>query len=197
MQHCFFWVHATVSFFSSLADIAGATVLYSWKRRRYGVEVERSGRPNLKWTSWECVHHGTTYKTHGCKRRHLLRIKFLIVWLWCGKPLSPGPMGPCVLILSVSHGVHTEFLPLVVSSGGIVPSIHLQTRVPIEIWRVHVEVTFALLLSLKSDRKTDRHTLTFSTSVLSFPLLIFSDGSDRAKQVVSSFVNDGHWWTVV
>lgn len=41
---------------------------------------------------------------------------------------SPSPMGPCVLILSISHGVHTESLPLVVASGGIDPSILLQTR---------------------------------------------------------------------
>lgn len=28
-----FWVHATVSFFSSLADVAAATVVYGWERR--------------------------------------------------------------------------------------------------------------------------------------------------------------------
>lgn len=71
MQHCLFWVHATVSFFSSLADIAGATVLHSWERRRKSVEVEEEWEvKSEKRTSWECVHHGTTHKAHRCKRRH-------------------------------------------------------------------------------------------------------------------------------
>lgn len=71
MQHCLFWVHATVSFFSSLADVAGTTVLHSWERRRKGVEVEEEWEvKSEKRTSWECVHHGTTHKAHRCKRRH-------------------------------------------------------------------------------------------------------------------------------
>lgn len=130
MQHCFFWVHATVSFFSSLADVAGATVLYSWKRRWYGVEVEESGTSNLKWTSWACVHHGTTYKAHRCKRRHPSQDQVFDCLIVVRKPLSSGShrtLCPDTVNLTQSS------LPLVVFSDGIVPTIHLQKQESIEI----------------------------------------------------------------
>lgn len=113
-------------------------------------------------------------------------------WLFdCGK----GPMGLCVLIVLSSHRVHTESIPLVMSSGGIVPSIHLQTRVSVEIWRVHIEVTFALLLSLKTDSKKQiiTHCSSLQTSYHSPVDFLL----DETKQVISSSVSDDRWWTVV
>lgn len=189
MQHCLFWVHATVSFFSSLADIAGATVLHSWERRRKSVEVEEEWEvKSEKRTSWECVHHGTTHKAHRCKRRHPSQDQVFDCLIVVRKKKGYGPVGPCVLILSLSQGVHTESLPLVVSRGGITPSIHLQTRVSPEIWRVHTEVIFALLLSLKRDRK-NTHCSSLQASCRPDFLCWRSSKC--------SFVSDDHRWAVV
>lgn len=99
-----FWVHATVSFFSSFSQMSlGATVLLC-------AEDERSGKSGLEketsklkrmWSPW---HDITKHKDVKDVTRH--RIKFLIVW-FCGVGQKPPhwllvPLDPCVLILSMS-----------------------------------------------------------------------------------------------
>lgn len=161
-----------------------------WRLRGVGGQIWNEQAENVFTTARHTEHTDVKDVT-------LLRIKFLIVWLWWGKNHRvPVPWALVSWFCQSRTGFTQSPLPLVVSSGGIVPSIHLQTRVSTDSWRVDIEVTFALLLSLKRDRKTDRHTLSTKRPVIP-PLDFLSGGSDRGKQVVSSFVSDDHWWTVV
>ena len=59
-------------------------------------------------------------------------------------------------------------------------------------WGVHIEVTSALLLSLKRHRKTD--TMLVSTSPIIPPVGSLSSGSDRGKQGSQFF---WEWWPLV
>lgn len=83
----------------------------------------------------------------------LVRIKFVIVRLWCRKSLTSGPFS-CVLTLVNLAWSSTQSLCVVVSNAGLYrPSIHPQNTISIENWRAHIWVIFSLLLSWKRDRQ--------------------------------------------
>lgn len=110
----------------------------------------------------------------------LLRIFDCFIVVWKNHRVS-GPLRHCVLTLSISQGV-----PLVASSGGIVPSIHPSISKQERFKRVHIEVTAALLLSLK---RYSKKSITHCFSPQAFPLLISSRGA-LTEQVCE-------WWPLL
>lgn len=112
-----FWVHATVSFFSSFRRCRWE--LRSSMCRGWEESGVRSGKNEQAEEDVFTMAGHTKHKDVKDVTRH--RIEFLIVW-FCGAaktPLTSGPMDPCVPILSMST---RSPLSLAASSGGTGPS---------------------------------------------------------------------------
>lgn len=120
----------------------------------------------------------------GC--RSSLDPLIVFVWLWRERePHSGFPVGPCVLILSISRGGPSSFS--VKRSGLSHPSTHPPIGKQESQWRCEEFTSRWHLHLFEALTEREKTNSSFSTSVLPFPLLIYSAGTKRG---LSSFVGD-------
>lgn len=138
-------------------------MLYRWKHGRDGVEAEERGVVRSEMNKLRmCVHHGTTYKAHRCKRRHASQDRVDCFDCGAENHSVSGPRGP-----------------------RRPDAVDLIQRVSRELKSSHLG-DISLLLSLKKRQKNKHVAVLYKCPAR--PLLVFVPGvSDRAKQVLSSF----------
>lgn len=169
MQHYFFWVHATGPFPSACCSTAQ-------ELRRGGVVQSETNKLGL------CVHHGTTYKAHRCKRRHAARDRVFDCFD-CGAenhfaPGAPvGPRGP-------------RWAP-----GVLMPSVSCESPDRVEEFTCGWHFT-SFKLKKKTEKQTRRCSLQVSCRTPPPPFLVFFLGVSDGAEALSSFASRDCRWPV-